>query len=180
MGRGWRRGRAGVPRPGPALLTLLTLLAWLTCSSVAPALARLALPPPTLQDVRVWFCPADGRAPQLVLWWTPSALRARNKAPLERGGRLRIRALVSGGLEEGPAGVRNRVTLTLRDGRGETRALPVGQREIWGGVLDKLWRIPERCPAGELALRVELASRPEGGGAGPGSPWLGLGALGEP
>lgn len=142
----------------PVLLLVLTLLGAASLSA-APALA-----PPRLVDVRVWYY-ASGTQDQArtVLWWLPEGRRAENPDLFTQGGLLRVRVLVSGGLDEDRSGTLNWLSLVFHDSNGAEFELPLERRETRAGVKDVCWRIPLECAPGPLHLEVlAWGERPQG------------------
>lgn len=145
-------------RLAPVLVVALLLFGAASLSA-APALA-----PPRLVDIRVWsYASGSQDRPQTVLWWLPEGLQAERPDTFTHGGLLRVRVLVTGGLDEDRDGTLNWLSVVFHDAAGAEFELPLERRETRAGVKDVCWRIPLECAPGPLHLEVlAWGDRPQG------------------
>ncbi|MGI5845466.1 MAG: hypothetical protein ACOX9B_15025 [Candidatus Xenobium sp.] len=127
--------------------------------SAAPVLA-----PPRLVDIRVWsYASGSQDSAQTVLWWLPEGLQADRPDTFTHGSLLRVRVLVTGGLDEDRNGTLNWLSVVFHDATGAEFELPMERRETRAGVKDICWRIPLECAPGPLHLEVlAWGDRPQG------------------
>ena len=132
-------------------LFLLALL-WAGASALQ---AQARLQAPRLLDVRVWYYASGTQDPPVSLaWWQPDGNRLERQVELSRQGLLRVRALVSGGIDEDDSGTLNWLSIVFRDKSGAQYELPVERRETRSGVKDLYWRVPQGFPSGPLEVEV--------------------------
>ncbi len=136
-------------RTVPILLLLLALL------GAASLRAATALPAPRIIDLRAWYYASgtQDRA-QTLLWWQPEGVRVQRQAELSRDGLVRVRVLVSGGIDEDDEGTVNWLSLVFRDNSGAEFELPTERRQTRAGTKDVCWRIPREFAAGPVELEV--------------------------
>lgn len=135
---------------------LLLLLLFLALGLGAAANEPAAIPPPKLQDVRVWYYP-PGKKPVALLWWQPDKVRLQRRVDMSRKGCLRVRAVVSGGFEEDEKGnLLNWTSIVFRDDNTNRIDLPHEMRATVNGVKDIYWRYPANFVTGPLEVEVAV------------------------
>lgn len=139
-----------------ALLVLLAALLGLAGDAGAtPSPSPPSMPPPRLQDVRIWYYPPErGARPVTLLWWQPENLRIQQRRDLSRRGRIRVRVAVSGGFEEDERGTLNWISAAFRDDNTSLFDMPHDLRETRGGVRDIVWRVPQVFAPGPIEVAI--------------------------
>lgn len=136
---------------------LLLLLLFLALGLGAAAAEPGKIPPPKLQDVRVWYYPPGKKGPIALLWWQPDKVRLQRRVDMSRKGRLRVRAVVSGGFEEDEKGnLLNWTSVVFRDDNTNRIDLPHEMRATANGVKDIYWRYPANFVTGPLEVEVAV------------------------
>lgn len=139
-----------------AALLLLTLFLFLGMALGAAASEPGKIPPPKLQDVRIWYYPPGKRVkPVSLLWWQPGGVKVQRRIDMSRKGCLRVRVVVSGGFEEDEKGnLLNWTSIVFRDDNTNRIDLPHEMRATANGIKDIYWRYPANFVTGPLEVEV--------------------------